>query len=357
MPGHDIIVVGASAGGVEALTELVSRLPGDLPASVFVVLHVPPHGASMLPHILSRNGPLAATHPLDGEEIRRGRIYIAPPDHHLLIEADRIRLSRGPRENGHRPAVNPLFRTAARSYGRRVVGVVLSGTLDDGTAGLSAIKRRGGVAVVQTPEEALYPSMPRSAMASVEVDHCLNVAGIAGVLTDLALESVPESAVDAMPDDLEMESEIASFDLDAIQSGSHPGKPSGFGCPDCGGSLWEIEEGELPRFRCRIGHAWTANSLIARQSEGLETALWTALCALEERAALCDRIAERLRHRGSTTSVGRFLEQSSQARKRAAILREVLISSPHVDAKLDQAGPVRVEPSDRADSEKAEPNG
>jgi two-component system chemotaxis response regulator CheB len=176
MPGHDIVVIGASAGGVEVLSHLVRCLPANFPAAIFVVLHVPAHSPSLLPRILERNGPLPARHPSDGEAIKRGRISIAPPDQRLLLEGGRVRLVRGPRENGHRPAVDPLFRTAPLAFGPRVVGVMLSGNLDDGTAGLAAIKQRGGVTVVQDPEEALYPGMPRSAIESVAVDHILPVA-------------------------------------------------------------------------------------------------------------------------------------------------------------------------------------
>jgi two-component system, chemotaxis family, protein-glutamate methylesterase/glutaminase len=349
--------VGASAGGVEALSQLVHHLPGNLAASVFVVLRMPAHATSLLPHILSRNGPLPAAHPFDSEEIRPGRISIAPPDHHLLLHGGRIRLSRGPRENGHRPAVDPLFRTAARSYGRRVVGVIFSGTLDDGTAGLSAIKQRGGVTVVQAPGEALYPGMPHSALASVEVDHCSSVAEIGKMLASLARDPVSDPGGEPMPEDIAMESEIAAFDLDAIQSGRRPGTPSGFGCPDCGGSLRELHDGELIRFRCRVGHAWTTNSLLARQSEGLETALWTALRALEERAVLCNRVAERLRNRGTVTAARRFQEQSQDARRRAAILREVLVSSRATNAEPGAAEPDQAEPGAVAEPERTEPNG
>ena len=160
MPGHDIVVIGASAGGVEALSQLAHLLPGDFPGSIFVVLHLPAHGPSLMPQILTRRGKLPAAHPSDGEEILPGRIAIAPPDQNLLLEDGRMRLVRGPRENGHRPAVDPLFRSAALAYGRRVVGVVLSGTLDDGAAGLAAIKQRGGIAIVQDPSDAIYPGMP-----------------------------------------------------------------------------------------------------------------------------------------------------------------------------------------------------
>lgn len=156
--GHDIIVVGASAGGVETLAEMVSRLPADLPAAVFIVLHVPPYGTSVLPSILSRRGPLPAYHPADGEQIRPGRIYVAPPDHHLIIQQDKVRLTRGPAENRHRPAIDTLFRSAARFYGPRVAGVVLTGTLDDGTAGLLAVKMRGGSALAQDRKKRYLPA-------------------------------------------------------------------------------------------------------------------------------------------------------------------------------------------------------
>jgi two-component system, chemotaxis family, protein-glutamate methylesterase/glutaminase len=356
MAGHDIIVIGASAGGVEALSQLVRGLPGDLAAAVFVVLHVPAHGTSVLPSILSRNGPLPARHPDDGEPIEHGKIYVAPPDSHLLIRRGQVRLSRGPRENGHRPSVDPLFRTAARSYGRRVVGVVLSGSLDDGTAGLSAVKQRGGKAIVQDPDDALYPGMPRSALESVDVDHRLPVSQIAPILVGLADEPVEEGA-EPVPDDMDIESEMAAFELDALQNDQRPGTPSAFACPDCAGVLWELQDGELIRFRCRVGHAWTANSLLAQQSEGIETALWTALRALEERAALSNRIAERMHRRGNDRTALRFEEQAHEARQRAAILREVLITEPNSNAEPGPEGSGEAGRTDASRAEGPEPNG
>lgn len=350
MPGHDIIVMGASAGGVETLTRLVRGLPADLPAALFVVLHVRSHGTSVLPHILGRAGALPAVHPVDGEEIHPGKIYVAPPDHHLLIRPGRIRLARGPRENGLRPAVDPLFRSAARSYGRRVVGVVLSGALDDGTAGLVAIKQRGGVAVVQDPDEALYPGMPRSAAAHVDVDHLVRVSEVAPVLIRLAYESVNEEFPESVPDEMEKEADFAELDLDVLNSPKHPGVPAGFGCPDCGGALWEIGDAAVIRFRCRIGHAWSQASLLARQAEALETALWTAMRALEESAALADRMAERLRKRNLSASVTRFERQASEARGRAAVIRQVLLHEGAItDAEVGaEASPSRLDSSDKS---------
>ena len=277
MPGHDIIVIGASAGGVEALSQLVRQLPADLPAAIFVVLHVPAHGTSLLPASSTRNGPLPARHPADGEAIQPGRIYIAPPDSTCCWTAAGSGWSAGPRENGHRPAVDPLFRTAARGYGRRVVGVVLSGSLDDGTAGLAADQAAAAAwPSCRTPKRPSIPACPAARLEAVAVDHVLPVAEIAALLARLAAEPIDEAGSAPMPDDMEMEARIAAFDLDAIQDEDRPGQPSGFGCPDCGGSLWELQEGELIRFRCRVGHAWTANSLVAEQTEGIESALWTA---------------------------------------------------------------------------------
>lgn len=271
MAGHDIIVIGASAGGVETLTKLMHDLPTDMPAALFVVLHMPTHGTSALPAILNRAGALPAVHPHDGDPILHGRIYIAPPDYHLLIEHDTIRLSRGPRENRHRPAVDPLFRTAARFYNRRVVGVILSGTLDDGTAGLQAIKMRGGIAVVQDPEGALYPGMPKSAIENVQTDYVLPIHNIAPMLVRLAHEPIPDLPVPTTSDDLEFEVEMAEFDMDAIESDERPGTPSQYACPTCGGILWELHDGRLLRFRCRVGHAFSAQSLMAEQSDGVTT--------------------------------------------------------------------------------------
>ena len=327
MPGHDIIVLGASAGGVEALTQLVKALPPDLPAAIFVVIHFPAHSTSVMPSILNRCGSLKASHPTDGEAIQHGRIYVAPPNYHLLVKRGYIHLARGPRENGHRPAIDPLFRTAARFYGRRVVGVVLSGNLDDGTAGLAAVKQRGGVAVVQDPTDALFAGMPRSAIENVEVDYILPLSAIAPTLVSLAQEPVVEEE-DSLTGEMEIESEIAELDMAALHKddSDRPGIPAGFGCPDCGGALWELRDGQLIRFRCRTGHAYSAETLLAEQSEVLETALWNAFRALEERAALSRRMHQGARDRNQTRSAVRFQEQADEAQQNATVIRELLLN-------------------------------
>jgi two-component system chemotaxis response regulator CheB len=324
MPGHDIIVMGASAGGVEALMEVVRALPRHLPAALFVVLHIPPDGASALPQILANVGPLPAVHPRDGDPIEHGRIYIAPPDHHLLVEPGHVRLTRGPRENRYRPAVDPLFRSAARAYGPRVIGVVLSGMLDDGSAGMIAIASRGGVGVVQEPQDALFPGMPQSAIKNDSPAHIVPVAAIGPLLVRLAREPV-HAAAREVPKEMDKDVNSAEFDLGAIEDRDKPGTPSVFGCPECGGVLWEMQEGTMLRYRCRVGHAFTADSLIAEQSTHLEAALWAALRGLEEKAALVHRLAERARAQGHATLVGRYTEQEQDARQHARVLRDLIL--------------------------------
>ena len=332
MSGRDIIVVGASAGGVEALIELVRDLPSDLPAAIFVVLHIAPQGTSVLPSILNRSiqkrqkdSSLRAAHPMDGELIQHGRIYVAPPNMHLLLKEDYIRLARGPKENSNRPAIDPLFRTAARVYGRRVVGVVLSGTLDDGTAGLLAVKQRGGIAVVQDPDEALYSGMPRSAIENVDVDDILKISEIVPLLVNFAHQPVETKRAEAVSSDMKMETDMAELELAAVQSSDRPGKPSPFACPECAGVLWELDEGKVIRFRCRTGHAYSVKSLLAEQSEALEEALWQALRALEEKAALTSRMASRARENKQSFSAKRFEDQAQADQQCAVLVRKLLL--------------------------------
>ncbi|MES1021522.1 chemotaxis protein CheB [Gloeocapsa sp. BRSZ] len=332
MPGCDIIVVGASAGGVEALEQLIRHLPTNLPAAIFVVLHIPAHSTSVLPSILNRciqrqhknKSLLKAVHPQDGAEMQHNHIYVAPPDYHLLVKNGYIHLARGPRENSNRPAVDPLFRTAARVYGKRVVGVVLSGTLDDGTAGLAAIKQQGGIAIAQDPQEALYSGMPRSAIENVAVDHILPVAKIAAILVELANQPIA-TEVQSVSRDMNIEADMAELELGAMQNLDRPGKPSAFGCPECGGVLWELSEGNLTRFRCRTGHAYSSDSLLAEQSEALEEALWNALRALEEKAALSQRLANQARDRNRPYSAQRFQTQGEDAQAQAKLVRNLLL--------------------------------
>jgi two-component system chemotaxis response regulator CheB len=327
MPGRDIIVIGFSAGGVEALVRLVSGLPGDLPAALLVVHHFPAESVSTLPSILRRAGELPAFHPRHGQAISPERIYVAPPGRHMLVVDGQIHLTRGPRENGHRPAIDPLFRTAARAYGPRVIGVLLSGGLDDGTAGLVAVKRLGGVAVVQDPEDALYPSMPRSALQRVPVDHVLPAEEIAPLLTRLARNGGGATGGSStMPaEDLKVRDPAEAGTAD-IETGPLPGPPTALTCPDCGGALWELIRGDLARYRCHVGHAYSIDSLVDAQADTVEKALWTALRALEEKAELSRRLAERVGKRGLERLALRYQSALEEAERGSDGIRSLLLA-------------------------------
>ncbi len=304
---HDIVVIGASAGGVEALLSLTGSLPSDLPASLFVVLHTPARERSMLPAILSRSGPLPATHAEHSATIERGRVYVAPPDHHLLVKRGSIAVTQGPRENRQRPAVDPLFRSAALAYGSRVMGVVLSGSLDDGASGLVSIKSQGSVALVQDPHETLFDSMPRSAIETVAVDHVLPVGRIAAEIARLSV--TPVTRQDRVVNrELELETRIAEVDPALMREELQLGAPASLGCPECVGTLWEMHEGSLTRFRCRVGHAYTASTL------------------LDEQASLHRRLMARAEENGHPLSLERYRDRVGDATRRAEVVRRFLLS-------------------------------
>jgi two-component system, chemotaxis family, protein-glutamate methylesterase/glutaminase len=320
----NVIVVGASAGGVEALLRLVADLPGDLDATVAVALHTPEHSPSALPSILSRHGALPAAHAGDGEPLLHGRIYVAPPGRHLLVKRRTVRVVNGPHENGHRPAVDPLFRTAARAHGPRVIGVILSGSLDDGTAGLASIKAMGGASLVQDPRDAMFDGMPSSAIENVPVDLVGPVDAIARELVRRIDLLSTNQVEDSVPEESEDELDIVEMDRGVSDPDTWDAAPSQFTCPECHGSLWELKDGALVRFRCRTGHAFGPETLASEQSHYVEEALFTALRALEENASLLRRLHARANERGHKRTAARFLSQMERVEMRAGIIREAL---------------------------------
>jgi two-component system chemotaxis response regulator CheB len=282
-----IIVIGASAGGVEAIRTVVSALPANLDAAVFVTLHIGAH-RSDLPALLTRAGSLPAKHPKDREPIIRGRIYVSPPDHHMLVEADGVRLSKGPRENWARPAVDPMFRSAAQAFGPAVIGVILTGGLNDGTAGLIEIKANGGTAIIQDPNDAYNPSMPESALEHVDVDHILVAAEIGRSLAKMA--AVRHDGRVGQ-DDTPVVSRAPEIDMEAQFILDHPVAVT---CPDCGGALRQSQLGPLTQFSCHIGHVYTMEVVLAAQFLALERFLEQAMRSLSERAELCRMMASKL---------------------------------------------------------------
>jgi two-component system chemotaxis response regulator CheB len=311
---HDLIVIGASVGGVDAIPRLIASLPGDLPASVFVVLHAAPHGPGLLPEIIRKTSALPVRHGVDGEKVLRRRVYVGRPDLHLMLNGNHVRVARGPKENFHRPSIDALFRTAAESYGPRVVGVVLTGNLDDGTAGLHAVKGFGGVAIVQDPREAVAPAMPRSALRNVKVNHCLPLAKIGPLLVRLATtRDIPGSTKGSPPRKRLMSPKAMEKEF---------GLPTSFVCPECDGPLWETKPGRSLQFRCHEGHAYSPDSLLADQAHALERVLWSSARTFDERASLLRRLGERKYH---SETVGKNAgAKARELEAQSALIRKLL---------------------------------
>lgn len=330
MPGHDIIVIGSSAGGLKALTAIVSQLPASLDAAIFIVQHIAPDHPSFLPQILSDTGSLPAGHPVDGEKIHKGRIYVAPPDHHLMLGRGRIKLNRGPRENRFRPGIDTLFRSAARVYGPRVIGVVLTGHLDDGTVGLQAIKKRGGVAVVQDPREAEYPSMPSNAVRYVKVDCYLPLAEIPAFLVGKVAEPAgPDPGDENASREMEIEAKVAEQKMNTAQyiNGVESiGTRTTYTCPACNGTLWQVGEEEPLRFRCHVGHTFTAEGLLTEQTRTLENALWSAVRLMEEKVNFSRQMAERMRTSNLMHAAAHYEEYADNLDREVVIVRQWVVN-------------------------------
>jgi two-component system chemotaxis response regulator CheB len=322
-----IVVVGASAGGVSTLRTLVAAWSGEINAAVFIVQHTAPDGPALLPEILKSTTALPVRHAVDQEPIARGQIYVAPPDHHLVIARDQVLVTRGPKEHFARPAIDPLFRSAALTYGPRVIGVILTGRLDDGTHGLWAVKERGGIAVVQDPDEAAYPSMPMNALRYVLVDHCVPVAEIGPLVERLSRERRPTHGEYPMSKELELETRIAKGEHVAPEDVVRLGEPSPFTCPDCHGVLTRLKNDNIVRFRCYTGHAYSFQTLLDEVSTDLENNLWNAIRALEESALLLEHFAKHLDDTAQDRGRAAILRQkSNEAGKRAAIIRQAAMS-------------------------------
>ena len=329
---RDLVVAGASAGGVEALRAVVSALPAGFPAALVVTMHLAPGAHSALAGILDRAGPLPARSARHGEVIEPGNVYVAPPDRHLLTDDGSLVLTRGPTENGHRPAVNATFRSAALTGGPKVIGVVLSGALDDGAAGLRAIVDRGGLAVVQDPADALYSGMPAKALSSVDTEYVARAVEIGPLLDKLVRTPVDPFEVAPPQEILLLEDRIAR---DGVRAGALASTGSGYTCPDCQGSLTEIDP--AGRYRCRIGHAWSAPALLAAHDDEFRFALQKALRALDEKAALAGKLAARAGGRQPGGLAERYAASAREAAGAADTLRRFLLDS--ADEAVEEAVP------------------
>lgn len=325
-PGRDVVAVVASAGGVESLKRFVADLPADLPAAVLVALHLPASARSMLTQILARVSRLPVVVAEHGAPLVAGQVQVAPPDSHLLVRDAHVVLGHGPRENGHRPSHDAMLRSVALSAGPRALGVVLTGLLDDGAVGLAVVQRYGGACLVQDPDDAEFPSMPRAALAAVPSARRVALAHLA---QEVVL-AVSESPYDAAPvDDAQRELDLAELQSaehgsPVLLDGTTPGTPSAFSCPDCHGVLNQVPDARVARFRCRTGHAWTAQSLVAQQDEQVEESLWIALRVLEERADLSRRLAGAAERDAKDWSSEHYATRAAEADRAVAVIKQVL---------------------------------
>ncbi len=335
---QNLIVVGTSAGGLYELKKLVSRLPRDLAAPVLIVQHTEPGFASRLAEILGSAGPLPAALAQHGDPIEPGRIYIAPPDHHMLVDDHHIALSRGPRENFSRPAIDPLFRSAAQAGGPGVIAVLLSGMLGDGTVGLMAVKAHGGTTVVQDPKEAPFSQMPEAAISHAPVDHILPVDDIATLLARTAGRSPIPVSQPTMSASTDNADDLVQRDLEAQAEDQRSGQTATYSCPECGGTLWQVDVGEdLGRFRCHVGHAYAPEALMRGISRALENALWSAVRGLVERATFARQTAARHRAAGRNAQAQAMLEQAAQDEAHMRLIRAQVLGLSAPEESADRA--------------------
>jgi len=336
-----VVVVGASAGGVGPLEQLVSGIPSDFAAPVLIVLHTAAGQKPLLPGILSSAGPLPAMEAVSGDKLRAGHIYVAPADCHLLVTPDHIAVTRGPKENDFRPSIDVLFRSAAYHFGTRAIGIVLSGLLSDGSSGLYAIKRLGGIAVVQDPAEALYDSMPLSALRRVDIDYALPACEIGRLLGGLLEEPLAPEPLDAAHyrAELKHDVDVSGSDPSVAPAVASAREPSMYTCPECGGVLHTIEEGRTQRFRCHTGHGYTKHALLEDCTRGIESSLWEAVRRLQETTVLLDETAEQLCARGDEQAAKTLRYKARQLKARTETVRSIALERPGLDDDLYPPAP------------------
>ncbi|MCE6992949.1 chemotaxis protein CheB [Dyadobacter sp. CY323] len=327
MEKRNIIVMGASTGGFEAFKRVIADLPPDLEAAIFIVWHMSPTIRGMLPQVFNKINAIHAAHAVDGEPILMNRIYVAPPDHHMLLEHGTVRVTHGPKENRFRPAVDPLFRSAAYAYQNRVIGVVLSGALDDGTAGLWTIKYRGGIAIVQDPKDSQVPSMPESAVSQVSIDFTVPLTEMGSLLSRLASEPAGETKQVTKGEDEKTKAEIriAAEDItEGIRIMDH-GQLSPFTCPDCHGVLTLLKDGDISRFRCHTGHAYSADGLLTAIMEKVEDDLYSAIRGVDESIMLLNHVGDHFAEANHAGLAARYFQQAQKAGQRAELMRQAAL--------------------------------
>ncbi len=339
MPNRDIIVMGASSGGIEALSKIVSLFPPDLSASVFVVQHIPAHIPSVLDQILSKKGPLPAVHPDHDGGFVPGTVYVAPPNRHLLVKpGNRTELTYGPRENRVRPSINALFRSAAAFYTSRVVAVLLTGYLDDGVSGLFAVKSCGGTAIAQDPSEAEVPDMPKAAIKNVDIDHVLSLEEIAAKIVELSKQ--PAGAPPEVPEEIMVEIKVSQHRMPDIDELKKIGDSTSFTCPECGGVLFRVRGEPISRYICHTGHSFTNSSYLAEQSEIIEYSLWSAVRHLQERAKVFLNMAENEEERGRKEKAGEFKVKADEIAYHVKVIRDFIVSGKAFDNKKGKSGEI-----------------
>jgi two-component system chemotaxis response regulator CheB len=333
---QDIVVIGASAGGVTALLALVKTLPADFPAPIFIVLHLPADSPSVMPQLLNAVAALEARHPQDGETVVAGIIYVAPPDHHLLLEGDRILVTRGPKENRFRPSIDALFRSAAYTYGPRVIGVVLTGYLDDGTSGLWSVQRMGGRAIVQEPQDAEQPSMPTNALEFVAADYVVPLAQLGTLLGRLTQERapakkrLPAAELDLLRIELTIAKQGGGFELGIIDKGHL----TPFTCPDCHGALTQLVEGNLIRYRCHTGHAYTVSALLSEVSQSVESMLYQSMRGLEETKMLLQNLGHHFADNQQETVARLFFRKADETGQQARVVHDSILKHEALSGDL-----------------------